>query len=102
MTNKRDSRYRAAQQKFKRYAATANLPCNICGHPIDYAIPHNDEYGSVNNEAFELDHLYPVATHKELELDPANFRATHAGCNRAKGNNRQTPKTNPNTRAWVR
>ena len=102
MTNKRDSRYRAAQQKFKARAAAANLPCNICGHPIDYSLPHNDEWGSVNMGAFELDHLYAVATHKELELDPANFRATHAGCNRAKGNNRQAAKTNPTTRQWVR
>ena len=102
MTNKRDSRYRKAQQKFRAHAAAANLPCNICGHPIDYTLPHNDELGSVNMDAFELDHLYAVATHKELELDPANFRATHAGCNRAKGNNRQTAKANPNTRAWVR
>lgn len=102
MTNKRDSRYRAAQQRFKRYAASHNLPCNECGHPINYTIPHNDEWGTVNIESFELDHLYSFAEHPELELDPANFRATHAGCNRAKGNNRKTPKNNPNTRAWVR
>lgn len=101
MNNGRDSRYRKAQQKFKARAAANNLPCNICGQPIDYTIPHNDEWGSINSDAFELDHLYPVATHKHLELDPANFRATHAGCNRAKGNNRLTKRSNPVTRQWV-
>ncbi|HAT1303620.1 MULTISPECIES: HNH endonuclease [Corynebacterium] len=56
-----------------------NLPCWLCGQPIDYQAPA----GTTN--AFEPDHYHPRADHPELALDPDNLRPAHASCNRSRG-----------------
>ncbi|WP_228542423.1 HNH endonuclease [Nocardia sp. XZ_19_369] len=66
------------------------LPCWRCGQAIAYEAPR------FAPEGFEADHFYPVSTHPQLALDPANARASHMRCNRSRGN------TAPAAGAWVR
>lgn len=58
----------------------AQAPCHICGQPINY---HLDP--SSAPDAWEPDHLIPVARAPELELDMRNIAASHMRCNRARG-----------------
>lgn len=58
----------------------ARAVCHICGQPIDYSLP-----ASSSPEAWEPDHIIPVAKRPDLELDLANVAASHARCNRARG-----------------
>lgn len=86
------------RKEFRATCTQDNLPCWLCGMSIDYEAPFND-YS--NNDRFELDHLYPVSTHPELQEDPAGFRPSHAGCNRERGNGDPTPELGILSRAWV-
>lgn len=72
-------------------------PCWLCGMPIDYAAPH-DDYS--NDDRFQRDHYYPASTHPEFYEDPANFRASHAGCNRERSNNPPHPSLGILSREW--
>jgi 5-methylcytosine-specific restriction endonuclease McrA len=54
--------------------------CHICGQPINYDIP-----ASSSADAWEPDHLLPVSKYPELELDLKNIAASHASCNRSRG-----------------
>lgn len=76
-------RYKKLRSEFAAECKAADVPCWICAQPIDYTADTGDER---NRSAFELDHYYPVSERPDLALDPANFRASHAGCNRARGN----------------
>lgn len=58
----------------------ARAVCHICGQPIDYSLP-----ASSSPEAWEPDHIIPVAKRPDLELDLANVAASHARCNRSRG-----------------
>ena len=70
--------------------------CWLCGMPIDYTGEKN-----TSDESYNLDHLYPVSKHAELQFDPAGFRPSHASCNRLRGN--QDPPTPIGTlsRQWI-
>ena len=54
--------------------------CHICGQSIDYFLEP-----SSCDEAWEPDHIIPVARAPELELDLGNIKASHRRCNRARG-----------------
>ena len=58
----------------------ARAVCHICGQPIDYSLPP-----SSTPEAWEPDHVIPVAKRPDLELDLANVAPSHKQCNRARG-----------------
>ena len=58
----------------------AQAPCHICGQPINYLL----EPSSAPN-AWEPDHLIPVSKRPDLELDLLNIAASHAQCNRSRG-----------------
>ena len=62
----------------------------------DYAAEKN-----TSDESYNLDHLYPVSKHQELQFDPAGFRPSHTSCNRLRGN--QDPPTPIGTlsRQWI-
>lgn len=70
--------------------------CWLCGMPIDYTAEKN-----TSDESYNLDHLYPVSKHQELQFDPAGFRPSHTSCNRLRGN--QDPPTPIGTlsRQWI-
>lgn len=54
--------------------------CHICGMPIDYTLPPSSA-----PDAWEPDHILPVAKRPDLELDLRNIAASHMRCNRARG-----------------
>lgn len=74
----RNHRRLSANQRAK------HLPCHLCGQPIDYTLPWDDQM------AYQPDHYYPVSTHPHLAEDPGNYRSSHARCNKARGD---TPMT---------
>lgn len=87
--------YQALRSIFRAACAEADEPCWMDGQPIAY-----DEPDGSTDDAFELDHYYPVSTHPQLEMDSANFRASHMSCNRRRGNGPPLPQiTNP-SRNW--
>lgn len=75
---------------------TTGRPCWLCGAPIDYMLPS----GQGLDDAFERDHYFPVSTHPHLAEDPANFRASHGGCNRERGNNAPHPSLGILSQVW--
>ena len=58
----------------------ANAVCHICNQPINYLLEP-----SSCADAYEPDHIIPVAKAPELELDLMNVAASHARCNRSRG-----------------
>lgn len=99
MTARKETRNMGKLRKeFRNQCQADDAPCWLCGMKIDYDAPHND-YG--NDDRFELDHLYPVSIRPDLQEDPANFRASHSGCNRERGNGDPAPELGILSRAWV-
>lgn len=93
-----DRAYRVSKAAFRAECEAADAPCWLCTQAIDYqAAP--DEYA--NDSRYELDHYFPVSTHKDLETDPANFRPSHAGCNRERGNEAPAPPIGIPSRDWL-
>lgn len=86
------------RDEFKAQCEDADEECWICNLEIDYAAPADDYE---NDERFQLDHYFPVSTHPELQEDPSNFRASHAGCNRDRGNGVATPGLGIPSRQWT-
>lgn len=72
-------RYRTLRAEFRRKCRARELPCWLCGKPIDYELPKQ------HPESFNLDHAIPVAQRLDLAEDPHNFRASHKACNESRG-----------------
>lgn len=87
----------AQKIRYRKQCAATNEACWICQQEIDYDA-NWDDYANQNR--FELDHFYPVSTHPEHQEDPANFRASHAGCNRARSNKDPEPPLGRQSRQW--
>lgn len=81
---------------FFNQCKTQHAVCWLCGMPIDYAATKN-----TTDDSFNLDHLYPVSKHPELQFDPAGFKPSHTSCNRLRSN--QDPPTPIGTlsRQWI-
>jgi hypothetical protein len=62
-----------------RLQRARQLPCWLCGQPINYRLtwPHPDSYST--------DHARPWITHPHLREDPTNLRSAHLHCNQSKG-----------------
>lgn len=97
-------RVRKTTRQFEKDKATffnqckaQHAVCWLCGMPIDYEATKN-----TTDDSFNLDHLYPVSKHPELQFDPAGFRPSHTSCNRLRGN--QDPPTPIGTlsRQWIK
>lgn len=73
-------RYKKLRGEFRSECADLQLPCWLCGKPIDYSLP------SEHPDAWSLDHAHTVSEFLELALDPANFRPSHLDCNKRRGN----------------
>lgn len=76
----RSSRWRYVRKLAWERDRKAKAPCHICGQPIDYSLEP-----SSGPEAYEPDHVIPVAKRPDLELDLSNIKASHARCNRSRG-----------------
>ena len=89
-------RYRKLRREFRADQAASDAPCWICRMPIDSTTPWPDD------EAWELDHLYPRSTHPQHAEDPANFRSSHRRCNGARGNSIAAPSDiGTPSRDWI-
>lgn len=88
-------RYRLLRKQFRTEGQRDDARCWLCGCPIDWTLDWPDD------QAWELDHLYPRSTHPQHAEDPANFRHSHRACNRTRSNG--TPKTGTGTptRNWL-
>lgn len=93
--------WRTLRASFRTECERADAPCWICRQPIDYTII-NSPGDKQNTEAWEPDHLYPRSTHPHLRLDRANLRASHLGCNRARGNQMLDDDLGTLSRQWTR
>jgi hypothetical protein len=71
-------RWQKLQREYRIHCETRQLACHICGEPIDYTAP------PVTPQAFEPDHLKPVATHPELVYEVDNLAPAHCSCNRSR------------------
>lgn len=71
-----DKAYRARSRALKARTAREDLPCWLCGRPIDTDLPWKDP------QAFTADHVEALATGGALlgELRPA-----HRACNSRRG-----------------
>jgi HNH endonuclease len=78
---------------FRAECEAEDRPCWMCGQPIAYGIPDQDD-------SFQLDHYFTVSAHPELQEDPANFRASHARCNRQRGDGAPAPTLGSLSRSW--
>ena len=54
-TSRDDRSYRARRDALKRIAMRKNLPCHLCGDPIDYTATYTDR------RAFTADHIDAIA-----------------------------------------
>ena len=87
-------RRKTYQQRFR----AMNLPCALCGRPIDYSLPYyvTDEQGKkhINMWAFVIDEIKPVSKWQqfgytspaECANDYNNLQPAHAICNQMKSN----------------
>lgn len=66
-------------KELKRQAAALQLPCNICGQPIDYTLDGNDPQGAT------VDHLIPVSKGGHPD-HPNNKAIAHRHCNVSRNN----------------
>ena len=95
-------RFRVLRSAFRAEGEAAQAPCWICRTAIDYSVPRLDPFtGRLNDESWELDHLYPQSTHPELAEDPANFRHAHAKCNNVRSNDSPRLSIQRPSRRWV-
>ncbi len=88
-------RYLKLKARYRSKCEANNVPCHICGQPIDYSLPSGEDPNS-----FEVDHFYPVDTHPELFEDPENFRTSHKGCNASRGYREVRPTLGVPSEAW--
>lgn len=78
-----------------RHQLARNKPgCHICGHPIDYTLPHLDPMSYV------VDHVIPLNKGGTDTLN--NKAAAHRTCNRTKSDHLPTGEGQPfeTTRTW--
>lgn len=86
---------REAVGTFRERCKVEQPPCWLCGQAIDYEAtePHAPD-------ALQVDHVFPVSKHPELAADTGNMRASHAGCNLARGNSMTLPELGLTSLDW--
>lgn len=68
-----------ATAPYRRACRLLDVPCSLCGQPIDYAAHPNAR------RAFTVDHVISLLNGGP-PLDPRNWRPAHRGCNSREGN----------------
>lgn len=86
--------WRRLRANLKQLTLENNLPCALCGQPIDTTLHYMDPW------AFEPDHIKSKKTHPELAEDPANLQPSHRHCNQNKGHGPQRPGLGDPSEAW--
>lgn len=77
---RRSSRWEQVRRLAWERDYKAKAPCHICGQPINYSVAPSSQ-----PDAYEPDHVIPVSKRPDLELDLLNVAASHARCNRSRG-----------------
>lgn len=103
-TRSRYARNGTRRRKIRARLKAMQLPCAICGLPIDYELPAGDPM------SFEVDEIIPVSLGGD-ELDFNNVQPAHRICNERKGNKivykppqpqaEETPEAEP-SQDWTR
>ena len=70
------------------------LPCWLCGQPIDYTLDKSSE------DSFSVDHEHPLSTHPHLAEEPSNLRSAHLKCNKRRGNRKPNPTIGSPSETW--
>ena len=76
-------RWRQIKAKFRQDCEKRNDRCHLCKQPIDYSIVAPS--GTYIAEAWEPDHVQTVKARPDLALMVGNLRASHAVCNKSRG-----------------
>jgi 5-methylcytosine-specific restriction endonuclease McrA len=72
----------------RRAWAFNNLPCSLCGEPINYLLR------SPHRMSLTVDHIVPLGVGGP-PLDPANWRPAHYSCNSRRGRAQQNRVRGP-------
>ena len=88
-----NKQYRDLSHALKRKGQRLNLPCWICGHPIDYDLHWKHPM------SYTYDHLQSIANGGAVR---GEGRPAHRSCNSRRGNRTATtPRPTPDpTRNW--
>ena len=76
-TDRPTPRHTTTRRHHRATLARGHPPCGICGHPIDYTLPHLDP------GEYVVDHITPLAL-GGTDLLP-NKQPAHRKCNAEKG-----------------
>lgn len=95
-TRKTSRQFEKDKATFFTQCKAQHAVCWLCGMPIDYSAPKN-----TSDDSFNLDHLYPVSKHPELQFDPAGFKPSHTSCNRLRGNQDPPAPIGTLSRQWI-
>lgn len=91
---KTSQRWLRVREAARRRDLRAGAVCWICGQPIDYDAPAGEP------DAWEPDHVVPVAKAPNLEFSLSNIRASHSSCNRARGDGSGIDRIGTTSRRW--
>ena len=95
-TRKTSRQFEKDKAAFFNQCKAQHAVCWLCGMPIDYNAVKN-----TTDDSFNLDHLYPVSKHPELQFDPAGFKPSHTSCNRLRGNSDPPAPIGVLSRQWI-
>ena len=68
-TRKTSRQFEKDKAAFFNQCKAQHAVCWLCGMPIDYEATKN-----TTDDSFNLDHMFPVSKHPELQFDPAGFK----------------------------
>lgn len=86
--------HRRNRANLKRKTAEHNLPCALCGQPIDTTLHWRDP------EAFAYDHKKSIVSHPELADVPSNGQPSHKRCNENKSSGDERPGLGDPSEVW--
>lgn len=71
-----EGRNTTIRDRHRKAIARGEPPCGICNEPIDYDLPHTDQWSYV------VDHINPLSVSNDDSL--TNKQAAHRKCNQDK------------------
>jgi 5-methylcytosine-specific restriction endonuclease McrA len=86
--------HRKNRSDLKLLTREHNLPCALCGKPIDTTLPMTDPW------SFAYDHIKSIKTHPEIADDPTNGQPSHRRCNENKGDRDPRPGLGDPSEVW--
>ena len=96
-TRKTTRQFEKDKAAFFAQCKASHAVCWLCGMPIDYESTKN-----TTDDSFNLDHMFPVSKHPELQFDPAGFKPSHISCNRFRGNQDPPAPIGTLSRQWIK